>query len=365
MEGRGGGSASGKSGHGCDLPPDPHLEQPKVEAYFEALRALDLERVHELLEADPALVHQRIADLFAERWEPSDAADRKSNTVLHWAAVRGWQDADLAPLARILIDHGADVDAMGYNGNKGVAPAVVLAAWEGDLDVLRVLLEAGADPNRLASAESALYCAIEHTDPDASEPSKVSLLLEHGAEHDVFTAAMLGETDLVEALLDEYQPLIERRSLKRDRTPLEEAVHYRRWETASRLVERGAVVSIHTAAAMGRTDLIAGMLDVDPEQLEARDDSMESPLLMAARHGRTEVVELLLQCGADPNTANRWQTSALREAILQGHTEVVEQLLTAGADPTKTDRSGSTAFELVEEDGPMANVLARYEGGQR
>ncbi len=62
---------------------------------------------------------------------------------------------------------------MGYNGNKGVAPTVVLAAWEGDFDVLRVLLESGADPNRPASAESALYCAIEHTDLDAPDPNKV------------------------------------------------------------------------------------------------------------------------------------------------------------------------------------------------
>jgi ankyrin repeat protein len=223
-------------------------------AYFEAVRANDVERVREILEAEPALVHQRIADLFAEVWAPADPGDRQSNTALHWAAVKGWRNAALAPLAQILIDYGADVDAMGYNGNKGVAPTVVLAAWEGDLDVLRVLLDNGADPNRPASAESALYCAIEHTDPDASEPNKVSLLLEHGAEHDVFTAAMTGRTDLVEELLDEYDPLIERRSLKRDRTPLEEAVQYGRWETAERLVDRGAVVSIQAAAALGRTD---------------------------------------------------------------------------------------------------------------
>ena len=340
-----------------------HIAIPaRSDAYFSALRARDVDRVRQILAADPELVDQRIADVFAPTWQPAGPSDRQSNTPLHWVAVRGWQAEPLAALAQVLIENGADVDAMGYNGNKGVAPAVVLAAWEGELEVLQLLLEAGADPNRPASAETALYCAIEHTALDAPEPNKVSVLLAHGAEHDVFTAAMTGRTDLVERLLDEYEPLIERRSLKRNRTPLEEAVQYARWETVERLVARGATVSLHAASAMGRTDLVARFLNGDPLHLEATDDSEETPLLVAARHGRAEIVDLLLQLGANANTHNRWQITALREAVARGNAGAVELLLKAGADVTTRDRSGKTAFEYADPaNAPLLEVISSYE----
>jgi ankyrin repeat protein len=339
----------------------------KIGSFFAAVRANDVDRVRQILESDPELVDQRIADLGDARWEPSEEGDRRSNTALHWVAVRGWQEQSFVALARVLIDHGADVDAMGYNPNKGVASAVVLAAWEGELEVLTLLLEAGADPNRPASAETALYCAIEHTDPDAPEPNKVSVLLQHGARHDVFTASMTGQTDLVETLLDEYEPLIERRSLKRGRTPLEEAVSYGRWQTAERLVARGAAVSIHAASAMGRTDLVAQILDSDPTaQMEATDDSQETPLLIAARHGRDTIVELLLACGADASTQNRWQITALYEAVTSDNAQAVALLLKAGADASAQDRAGKKAFEYADpENRLLLEVIADYERRNR
>ncbi len=48
-----------------------------IEAYFQAVRANDLDRVQEILEVEPALVHQRVADLSAEPWAPADPGDRQ------------------------------------------------------------------------------------------------------------------------------------------------------------------------------------------------------------------------------------------------------------------------------------------------
>jgi ankyrin repeat protein len=332
--------------------------------YFRCVRANDVSQVRAILTSYPDLVHQRIADLSAEPWQAAEPANRKSNTALHWTALHYTAPAgqSYAPLAQVLIEYGADIDALGYNENKGVAPAVVLAAWEGELALLRILLEAGADPNLPATAESALYAALEHTAPDAAPPNKVSVLLEYGAQHDIFTAAMSGRTDLVETFLNEYDALIDRRSLKRNRTPLEEAVTYSRWQVAQLLIDRGAVVSVHTTAAMGLIDKLETIIGADPHQIEARDDSQETPLLVAARHGRTEAVEVLLRAGADANSVNRWQITALHEAVGSGNAQTATKLLKAGADPATMDRSGKTAFAYADpKNKKMARSINPYQ----
>ena len=65
------------------------------------------------------------------------------------------------------------------------------------------------DPNLSASAETALYCAADHRDM-----AKVELLLKHGAQHDIFTAAIIGDAETVAIMLYAYPPLREARSLK-------------------------------------------------------------------------------------------------------------------------------------------------------
>jgi ankyrin repeat protein len=92
---------------------------------FEAAALGEVERLRELLAADPTLAQGRSDDDF---------------TALHYAAFFDGPDA-----VRVLVEHGADVNAFADN-DLGVHP-LNSAAAAGQREVAAILLEHGADPN--------------------------------------------------------------------------------------------------------------------------------------------------------------------------------------------------------------------------
>ena len=79
-----------------------------------------------------------------------------------------------------------------------------LAAWEGTLGSVRLLLEAGADPNAITSGGGTpLSTAMWHNAMD-----KIKLLLDHGADPDLHVAVGLGMVDRVRARLEEEPGLV-------------------------------------------------------------------------------------------------------------------------------------------------------------
>ncbi len=291
------------------------------------------------LDRRPDAVHERAAELPSRYSGPP--APYKTNTPLTYAAARRGGPADMLSM---LLGHGADVNALGYNENKGIAPAIVLAAWEGDVDMLRVLLEAGADPNLPASNESALYAAIEHTAEDAPTPNKVSVLLDGGARHDIFTAAMVGDVEAVREQVDACPALLSRRSPKRGRTPLEEAAHAGQQPAAEALILLGAEVTLHAAARLGMTHPLQRLLARDPSG-EVQDDSGMTLLVAATTFSRLETMGVLLAVGLADVAAT-------------------ELLLSAGADADLPGRLGDLPVErITTSDAGVARELRALLAG--
>ncbi len=76
-----------------------------------------------------------------------------------------------------------------------------------------------------------------------------------------------------------------------------------------------------------------------------------TPLMVAVREGKVEAAKLLLERGADVNARSAIGRSALHVAAnawWQEDVQVVDVLLQAGADPIAQDLNGSTALDYAE-----------------
>ena len=123
---------------------------------FEAAALGDTTRLRELLDADPELAGAWSSDGF---------------TPLHLAAFFGHEEG-----ARMLLEHGADVGAVARN-TMAVEP-LHSAAAAGQAGIAQALLDAGADPNaRQQGGFVALHAAGQNGDAALTQ-----LLLERGAD---------------------------------------------------------------------------------------------------------------------------------------------------------------------------------------
>jgi ankyrin repeat protein len=189
------------------------------------------------------------------------------------AAIRA---GDVATLQRLLADNpGLAVSRLGGIA-KGRTPLHVVADWPGYFpngpQVVRMLIEAGADPNARdpdqPSSETPLHWAASSDDVDVA-----SALIDGGAD----TEAPDGSIG----------------------TPLDNAVGYSCWHVARLLVQRGAKVDkLWHAAALGMLDRLEELLGAQPG---TKSEALSQAFWHACAAGQRRAAELLLNRGADLN----------------------------------------------------------------
>ena len=133
---------------------------------------------------------------------------------------------------------------------------------------------------------------------------------------------------------------------------------------AGYLVARGADYNILVASAFGDTRRVREYLEADPSLANFRDTCDRLPISIAAGRGHHEIVELLLENGADPNAPepDAPRGKALLEAAFHGHTAIAELLLEHGADPNGNVDSTGTAFHHARKNPELHELMKSFGG---
>jgi ankyrin repeat protein/truncated hemoglobin YjbI len=368
-------------------------------------------------------VHRAISPAEAQRWLLHFDASMAAYGIQ--PALRGEVIDYLQPAALRLVNNGAPYEAVRAAvamAGKGDLAAVMEAVarhpallnqragdgvtmlWQacrrGRLDVVRWLVENGADPNIPGSPDhmttvmvSPLCIALK------TRKSEVGAYLRaRGAMLDVFSASYLDDVEALAAILNADPALVSAESADEDFfpvTPLHHAVDGGAVAAATLLLRRGATATpfagrlLTSAAAQGSLELVTLLLDRGADAREAeslgpldgghpiatlllqRGLDLDRPvrgretfLTRACRgdKGRhLESVRALLRLGAGPNSRNGSGRTPLHVAARGGFTGAVELLLAHGADPSMLDAGASTPLALALAAGraEAAALLAR------
>jgi ankyrin repeat protein len=94
-------------------------------------------------------------------------------------------------------------------------------------------------------------------------------------------------------------------------------------------------------------------LKANPRAPEWRDRAGNTPLMMAVIHGpaRQDIIDMLIEFGADVNAQNKHGGNALARAAHFGHEATVLQLLKLGADINMKDALGQDAADWAKMNG--------------
>jgi ankyrin repeat protein len=121
------------------------------------------------------------------------------------------------------------------------------------------------------------------------------------------------------------------------------------------LEEQNNIEVLHGAISKGDTVGATELREYYP-YIPTVDGYHRTALSLASGSGSSEIVEILLQAGANVNAQDRYGKTALMHTAWFGHLEIALLLLEAGADVTARDETGNTALAL-SGDPQIAQIL--------
>lgn len=228
-----------------------------VALFFRACATGDIESLRTLLTNDASLVRAGNPKAPHQGW-----------TGLHEAAKGRRVD-----IVRLLLEHGANPNAREAGDNTY---PLHWAAATGHHETVRALLDAGTDVHGVGDVHEldVIGWAAVYREPgddpmhmDSARLGVLSLLVERGAHHHIFSAIAVGDLELIQKLVEQDPRVLDRRRsrFEHGQTPLHFAMSRKRYDIIDLLIELGA--DIEAVDLRGQTALAVAMLHGDREAM--------------------------------------------------------------------------------------------------
>lgn len=306
-----------------------------------------------------------------------------------WDVVR-FSRNNAIDAAKILIAHGADINQI--NNNRTVLCRAIKFK---NHEIARYLLERGADANKAANSHAYRYTPhmnarmnkyLTYLEPCTSplwnavmnnDLESTQLLLDYGAEPDpdpTYIIRYANETPYTHAFIKGYQDIAtlllrkgaaqpnetDLRKLRTLGECLTKAVEHRLLSKTPKNIKD--VNELISEAECGNASAVQEIIDTGID-VNLQNEVGTTALLDAAISGKKEVVELLLENGADVNTGFYNDKTTFESVIeycneIDNYIDILSLLVAHRADPNQANKKGETPLIIAAKTGNIE--LARY-----
>ncbi|KAA0194700.1 Poly [ADP-ribose] polymerase [Fasciolopsis buskii] len=273
--------------------------------------------------------------------------DGRHSTPLHFAA--GY---NRLAVVELLLQYNADVHAK----DKGGLVPLHNACSYGHTRVAELLIQHGANVN---VTDLWRYTPLH----EAAAKGKFEicrLLLQHGADPSKKNRDGHTPIDLVKDTESDVYDLLRGDTAVLEAAKRGDLLKLQRLITASNINCRDTQgrnsAPLHLAAGYNNVEVVQFLLETGAD-VNAKDKGGLIPLHNASSYGHVDVAALLIRYGTSVNSVDKWGYTPLHEAAQKGRTQLCALLLAHGADPSIRNQENQIPLDLATADDVKSLLL--------